>query len=115
MTIQFDSRRASRSLIFLIALLTGPTMSAYAATPVDAAPSVVVRYGDLNLSTEAGNLALYRRIVAAARQVCPDSGPRDLQASAISRACRDAAIARAVTAVPSSRLAEIHALHNKRA
>jgi UrcA family protein len=90
-------------------------MSAYAATPVDAAPSVVVRYGDLNLSTEAGNLALYRRIVAAARQVCPDSGPRDLQASAISRACRDAAIARAVTAVPSSRLAEIHALHNKRA
>ena len=115
MMTKLDSGRASTSLILLIGLLAGPAMLTYAATPDDVVPSVVVKYGDLNLSTEEGNRALYRRIVAAARQVCPDEGLRDLQAFAVSRACRDAAIARAVAAVPSRRLAELHALHNKRA
>jgi UrcA family protein len=112
---KFDSGRASRSLILLFGLLAGPAMLTHAATPDDVVPYVVVKYGDLNLSTEEGNRTIYRRIIAAARQVCPDEGSRDLQAFAISRACRDAAIARAVAAVPSRRLAELHAMHNKRA
>ena len=46
-------------------------MPAHAATAVDSAtPSRVVRFGDLDLSTVAGNRALHRRISTAALQVC---------------------------------------------
>ena len=71
-------------------------------------PSIVVRYGDLNLDTAAGAQALYRRIVGAAHQVCPEPRSRDLRSFAAARACRTEAIARAVRQVNSPRLAAAH-------
>src|SRR5579862_9346448 len=67
--------------------------SAHAGTFSDAAPQVTVPYGDLNLTTDAGTIALYRRIAAAAREVCPDKYSRDLSVVAASHACRAEAIA----------------------
>ncbi len=74
----------------------------------DGYPAVAVSYGDLNLSTSEGVLTLYRRIAAAANQVCggnPD--PRDRHAVVWSRVCRQAAMARAVQAVGNPRLAAL--------
>ncbi len=42
----------------------------FAASPLDDAPSAVVKFADLNLDTPQGVSALYRRIHNAAEQVC---------------------------------------------
>lgn len=113
---QIASRRALAGIAAAIVLLSSGTFTAAAgATPDGDVPSVVVRFGDLDLSTQEGALVLYRRIVSAAERVCPAWNPRDLQTVSVSSACRKAAIARAVAAVPSERLAAIHAAHDKRA
>src|SRR5579871_5165807 len=57
-------------------LLLGTLGVAQAATPANTVtisnevPSVTVRYGDLNLATEAGAHKLYQRLSAAAQEVC---------------------------------------------
>jgi UrcA family protein len=72
-------------------------------------PALKIRYSDLNLSTEQGSLALYGRIVQAARLVCAVDDIRDLRAVAAARACREQAIAQAVRDVNSPMLASVHA------
>jgi UrcA family protein len=73
------------------------------------APSVRVRYSDLNLSTQQGSQALYTRIVAAAAQVCQVDDIRNLKAVAAARSCRAQAIAQAVHEVGSPALAALYA------
>jgi UrcA family protein len=110
-----SSRGVSARVVALAGCLFAGTLSAaHAATPADGVPSVVVKFGDLNLSTEQGTSSLYHRIVAAARQVCPKADPRELSAYASSQACQNAAIARAVNDVHSEHLAATHAAHAKR-
>lgn len=58
-----------------------------------------VRYGDLNLTTEAGVAQLQRRIKYAARQVCGHADGRDLEASQAVAACRKAALADAASKI----------------
>src|SRR5580692_11329307 len=75
-----DNRRRSTMLPFhkinrrVIALLVLPTLlvaaSDMAVARVDEAPSVTVRYHDLNLNTPEGIANLYERIHAAAVVVC---------------------------------------------
>ena len=72
-------------------------------------PALKVHYSDLNLSTEQGSLALYGRIVRAARQVCAVADIRELRTVAAANACRDEAIARAVRDVNSPMLAAVYA------
>ncbi|HYB63935.1 MAG TPA: UrcA family protein [Steroidobacteraceae bacterium] len=72
-------------------------------------PALKVRYSDLNLSTEQGSLALYGRIVEAARQVCVIDDIRDLRIVAAAKACREQAIAQAVRDVNSPMLASVYA------
>ncbi|HEV3183147.1 MAG TPA: UrcA family protein [Steroidobacteraceae bacterium] len=81
---------------------------AHSATP-DAAPSVKVGYGDLNLASEQGANTLYARIAAAARRVCAPDGAdiRDLQAYAAARSCERQAIANAVRDVHSTKVGTI--------
>ena len=80
-----------------------------AAPAGDAAPSVAVRYDDLNLADPAGVNALYRRIAHAARQVCPDVYSRDLNVVSAGERCQAAAVARAVSDVHDTQLALVHA------
>ena len=77
-------------------------------------PTVVVRYGDLDLSTTDGANVLYQRISVAARQVCPFEDSRALVADGKNRACREAAIERAVNAVNNPQLAAVRSEHVKR-
>jgi UrcA family protein len=62
-------------------------------------PSVVVRYSDLDLTTDTGQAALYRRLTHAAKTVCPSSELRDLGEFTRMQTCRDNALARALRAV----------------
>jgi UrcA family protein len=103
-----------RVAVFAGCLLSAAFGLAQAATPADEAPSVVVRYGDLNLATEAGTNALYSRIVAAARQVCPQADQKDLTAFHLSKVCQANAIARAVQEVHSPQLAAAYTARSRR-
>jgi UrcA family protein len=83
-----------------------------AATP-ESPPSVVVKYSDLNLSTEAGVHEVYRRIVRAARQVCPEMSFQDLGLQGKIAECRDQAVSRAIRQIDNPQLAALYAAHSK--
>ncbi|MBS0612348.1 MAG: UrcA family protein [Proteobacteria bacterium] len=106
-TSHFNRTVAGRAAAALLALGTAAALTgtAAAATP-DEPPSVRVGYGDLNLDTDAGAHVLYRRLRAAARQVCSDDADsREVARAANARACQHQAIERAVRTVGSPRLA----------
>jgi len=77
------------------------------------APRITLRYAASSLDSAAGTEALYRRIVAAAEQVCPDTGGDPLHFNAAVRACRAQAVARAVQGIGNPRLAALHEAHLK--
>jgi len=69
--------------------------------------SVTVSYADLDLSSPAGANALYRRIQAAAKQVCGHAGA-DLIEQSIWKACYRNAIGDAVAKVNNPVLTAVH-------
>jgi UrcA family protein len=87
--------------------------AAGAATPDSDVPTVVVKYSDLTLETDGGVNQLYRRIVSAAKQVCPDYPLHDLGAQRQVEVCRSQAIARAVRQIDNARLAALYATRSK--
>lgn len=71
--------------------------------------SRVVRYHDLDLSTEAGTQKLYERIKAAADLVCfQDTRQTRADQQALYVACYEDAVARAVSRISQPRLASLH-------
>jgi UrcA family protein len=83
-----------------------------AATPQDP-PSVVVKYAAQDLSTPSGVSEVYRRIVRAAHQVCPDLSVQDLSRQRMVVECRNQAVARAVQQINNPQLAALYAAHSK--
>jgi UrcA family protein len=80
------------------------------ADTVTDVPKIEVKYTDLDLATDQGARTLYRRIAAAARQVCPHGeGSIVPKMDELSRTCIRESIARAVREVNSQRLAEVEA------
>jgi UrcA family protein len=107
---------ASKLTAFRRSLVVAGAFAALAATTTcfatpfsDEAPSVTVRYDDLNLATSAGVDALYHRISNAARAVCPDAHSRDLAIVAASERCQANAVDQAVREVNNPHLALVHA------
>jgi UrcA family protein len=99
-----------RSTVACLAVFAASAVTAAVAAPAnDAGPTVRVRYDDLNLSSDQGTHTLYRRIVKAAQQVCPDTNSRDLDVRAAGERCQAVAIAQAVSDVKSPQLAMLHA------
>lgn len=96
-------------------LLTAGMVAGFAA-PAEAAPparaaetrSVTVGFADLDLRTEAGVQALYRRLGRAAGRACGDYATRDLAARADWQRCRAEALAGAVERFGDARVAEVH-------
>ncbi|MEO7689264.1 MAG: UrcA family protein [Sphingomonas sp.] len=76
----------------------------------------IVRTGDLNLATAAGERALNRRIEQAATLVCGRPDPYDIAMSAPVRACRNRAIKRVMPqidlAIAGARNARSYAMEN---
>jgi UrcA family protein len=83
-----------------------------AATP-DSPPSVVVKFSDQDLNTAGGVNEVYRRIVRAARQVCPDPSFQDLSLQIKITECRNQAISQAVRKIDNAQLAALYAAHSK--
>jgi UrcA family protein len=86
-------------------LLTG---IATAAASGEAAPSVTVRYHDLNLNNPEGIAALYGRIRGAAGDVCRPLESRELARTSLWNACFNHAVADAVKAVHNRTLSAYH-------
>jgi UrcA family protein len=109
------NKRAVRSgRCIALTLLAGSMIGAFGAASAGAAttnaadgPSVAVRYGDLDLTSEGGARRLYHRLVVAARQVCPDGSSRDFSTLRAVEACRNQAILRAARQIPSPQLATL--------
>jgi UrcA family protein len=80
-----------------------------ASAAADALPTQRVSYADLDISKPAGAKVLYRRIDAAAHQVCVFDASRDLRVAERERACVNGAIDKAVKDVNSAALSELHA------
>jgi UrcA family protein len=70
---------------------------------------VVVRYGDLNLSSQAGVATLHKRIRNAAASVCSPLETRILGLRDAFDACVDDAVSRGVAAVGHPNLTQFHA------
>jgi UrcA family protein len=106
-----------RTLSIVIAgfTLAGGAAIASAATDQSPAPSAVVRYADLDISTPHGANELYHRIAGAASRVCPDVDNRNLSAVRARESCMQTAINSAVESVSSPRLAALLAAHSKHA
>jgi UrcA family protein len=83
-----------------------------AATPENP-PSVVVKFSDQDLNTAAGVNEVYRRIVRAARQVCPDMSFQDLSLQRRIAECREQAVSQAVRKIDNAQLAALYAAHSK--
>ncbi len=76
-----------------------------AAVVPAAAPSIVVRYSDLDVATPNGAAKLYRRIATAAHKVCPDADSSRLEDKMATWSCRRQAVNRAVESVNSPEVA----------
>jgi UrcA family protein len=74
-------------------------------------PDVVVRFGDLDLSTRSGAETLYSRIQRAAAQVCRPTDSAVLVMHTASLQCRNELVARTVASVRSPQLAAVHESH----
>ena len=71
-------------------------------------PSVVVKYGDLNLATTEGVAALHSRLSKAARNVCSELDSRVLGLREQFERCVSDAVATSVARVDNPRLTSFH-------
>lgn len=71
--------------------------------------SVVVKYGDLNLNSQAGIARLHKRISNAAESVCDQVETRILGLQGAYKECVETAIANGVAAVDNANLSQFHA------
>ena len=113
-TFQSTHNKTARIAMLLGCLLAGSLGVAQAAAPANDVPSVVVSFGDLDLSTTDGANALYKRISAAAHKVCPFEDSVHPLEVALNNSCRSAAIARAVGKVNNAKLATVWNEHVNR-
>ena len=86
-------------------MLAGVTQAAgFGDTPA----KQLVTYQDLNLNSDAGTQALYRRIQRAANKVCGEVDVRELAGMRVKQACVESAISQAVAAVNSPMLTKVY-------
>jgi UrcA family protein len=114
-TITSKGSFARAALTVLASGLVAVTATVANAAQLEAdAPTISVSYADLNLATEQGTLALYRRIVSAAHQVCYTNTGPNARLAAQAQHCVDEAVARAVHDIQSPKLAELQAARARR-
>lgn len=98
---------ATTALVMTLALST-PSFAAPAESEAQA-PSQLVRFADLDLSTATGVHMLYRRIETAARQVCSEIVVSSNASSQIENLkCRQALVDAAVEQVNRPALTALH-------
>ena len=103
---------------FIVVLALATAMPLVAVNRANASNTeqrqVIVSYADLNPSTVAGAMTLYRRIHGAAEQVCVDYQGRDLEELTSYHRCLQESIDRAVETVHWATLSALNAKHKSR-
>jgi UrcA family protein len=99
--------------LLMVAASLGFAMVAGAATVDSDAPSLVVKYNSQSLTTDVGVQQLYRRILDAAKQVCPEAYALEIGVSPGAQACRARAVADAIQRIGNTRLASLYATRSK--
>ncbi len=89
-------------------LLFATTSSPAYAGPEDNPPTVIVRYGDLNLINHAGTKALYRRLRTAANTVCTSIDQLQPERKMRQHQCYEQALSAAVIDVNEPALSALH-------
>jgi UrcA family protein len=113
-TENYQAGIASPPKVTLLMILCGIVLSSSVGTTAGAVtkdydvPRVAVRYKGESLATDEGARAVYRRIVTAAENVCPQQSGGPFVSAAI-KECRNQAVERAVRAINSPRLAALYA------
>ena len=77
--------------------------------------SVVVRYGDLNLNSQAGVASLHKRIRNAAESVCSELDNRVLVLRDLYHQCVSEAVSNGVTQIANPNLTNFHRSKGKAA
>jgi UrcA family protein len=98
------------SLIVAGALTLACTIGASSASAdeVSLMHTKVVSYSDLNLDSQAGAAAFYRRVRSAARDVCSSYDGHDVKSIALYGHCFDSAVTGAVSQVNKANVTAIH-------
>ncbi|HXA36055.1 MAG TPA: UrcA family protein [Steroidobacteraceae bacterium] len=108
---------AARAVLICAAVTVGYSAAAggisNSQSAVNASPTYVVRFQDLDLSKIDGAMALYSRLRHAASVVCETFESRDMGLSAQHRACVDKAIGDAVASVNRPLVSQYHQSRTK--
>jgi UrcA family protein len=109
-TMTPTSRLLGLFAIAIVCSVSSSLATVCAAADSSDLPRVTVKFGDLNLSNPEGATALYRRINAAAREVCKsyDIGRGNFTLPASANPCVRKAIGDAVTKVGHPALLAIY-------
>ena len=103
--------KSIKSLLSVAAL----AISGIAAAGSPDSQSVVVRYGDLNLNSQAGVKSLHKRIRNAEESVCSELSSSVLSLRGTYEQCIDQAVADGVSAVANPNLSNFHRSKGKSA
>ena len=107
------SRPTLKMLMVLCGLAGGVAAGAAGAAALEGdVPAIAVKYDPAALVSDGAVRALYGRIVAASREVCPDMSVGRIPSASV-EACRRQSIARAVMHVNNPRLAALYATSSK--
>jgi UrcA family protein len=101
------SKRSFKLLPLAAALALSGLASAGTTATTDL-PSVVVKYGDLDLNKRAGIRTLHTRLRAAARKVCSPADGSALADTHVFDSCVADALARGVNDVNNPNLTQYH-------
>jgi UrcA family protein len=108
-----SSGRVTRIVVAaLLATIAAVVPASYAQVLMNdgPAPSVTIRYADLNLATDEGSHALYERLVGAAERVCPARGHMmEIRHNRERERCISTAVDRAVKNIKSPQFAQVAA------
>lgn len=94
--------------------ITALSLSGLAVAGAPDVNSVVVRYGDLDLDSQAGIARLHKRIRNAAESVCGPLETRILGLREAYESCVDAALTDGIAAVGNPNLTQFHANKGRR-
>jgi len=106
-------RRSGLIVTAVLGILASSLSAVCAAADSTDAPTIIVKYGDLNLSTPQGAAALYGRIRSAAETVCRHFDQRGVASQARKATCINHAISAAVTEVNEGSLFTVYNEKNK--
>jgi UrcA family protein len=104
-----NARALTLAALATMCLAVAATTVRAADVSSDSVPMKTVTYGDLNLTNPQGIERLYRRLVAAAQQVCHALNGRSFEEKQQFSICTSQSIARAVAAVDQPALTALQA------